>query len=101
MKKFYVLDPHVAGTTRYDVGETREADENDVQHLVELKVLGDKAPKKVPDYERDGLKDVDLGKAGKDQLLVIAAYEGVDAPKGEGHTEAELRKAIDAKRKAA
>lgn len=101
MKKFYALEPHVAGTTRYNVGDVREADENEVQHLVELKILGDKAPKKVPDYDRDGLKDADLTKASKDELLVIAAYEKADAPKGDGHTEAELRKAIEAKRKAA
>lgn len=101
MKKFHVLDPHVAGTTRYEIGDIREADEAEVQHLVELKVLGDKAPKKALDYEQDGLAKVDLAKATKDQLLVIAAYETADAPKGADHTEAELRKAIEAKRKAA
>ena len=101
MKTFYFQEPSVDGTKHYAAGDKYEADENDVQHLVELKVLGDKPPKQAPDYERDGLKDVDLGKADKDQLLVIAAYEGVDAPKGDRHTEAELRKAIDAKRKAA
>jgi len=44
MKKYYVLQPHVAGTTIYAIGDRREADENDVQHLVELGVLGDKKP---------------------------------------------------------
>lgn len=44
MKNFYVLQPHVSGTTVYAIGDRREADENDVQHLVELGVLGDKKP---------------------------------------------------------
>jgi hypothetical protein len=104
MKTFYVQEPHVDGTTRYSPGDKREADENEVKHLVDLKVLGDKPPttaKTLPDYERDSLKAVDLGKASKDQLVVIAAYEGADAPKGDEHTEAELRKAIEAKRKVA
>jgi hypothetical protein len=104
MKTFYAQEPHLDGTTLYQPGDKREADENEVKHLVELKVLGDKPPvaaKSVPDYERDGLKTVDLSKASKDQLVVIAAAEGAEAPKGDGHTEAELRKAIEAKRKAA
>jgi hypothetical protein len=99
MKTFYVQEPHVDGTTKYQPGDKREADENEVKHLVDLKVLGDKAP--APNYERDGLQTIDLAKASKDQLVVIAAYEGADAPKGDGHSEADLRKAIDAKRKAA
>ena len=102
MKTFYAHEPHLAGTTLYQPGDKREADENEVQHLVDLKVLGDKPPAKpkvVPDYERDSLNKLDLAKANKDQLLVIAAYEGVDAPKGDDHSEAELRLAIETKRK--
>jgi hypothetical protein len=104
MKTFYALEPHLDGTKLYQPGDKREADENDVKHLIDLKVLGDKPPvvaKPAPDYDRDGLKSLDLGKADKDQLLVIAAHEGADVPQGDGHTPAELRKAIDAKRKAA
>ncbi|WP_370308330.1 hypothetical protein [Sphingobium abikonense] len=104
MTTFYVQEPHLDGTTMYQPGDKREADENDVKHLIDLKVLGDKTPKaakELPDYERDSLKDLDLGKASKDQLLVIAAYEQADAPEGDEHTAAELRKAIEAKRKAA
>jgi hypothetical protein len=103
MKTFYAQEPHLDGTTLYQPGDTREADENDVKHLVDLKVLGDKPPvtaKSKPDYDRDDLKLLELAKASKDQLLVIAAYEGADAPKGDSHSEAELRKAIEAKRKA-
>lgn len=44
MKTFYAQEPHVDGTTLYQPGDKREADENDVKHLVELGVLGDKAP---------------------------------------------------------
>jgi len=54
-----------------------------------------------PDYERDSLKDLALGDASKDQLLVIAAYEQADAPEGDAATEADLIKAIEAKRSAA
>lgn len=46
MKTFYAHEPHVSGTTRFEVGDKREADENEVQHLVDLKVLGDKPPAK-------------------------------------------------------
>jgi hypothetical protein len=102
MKTFYAQEPHLNGTTLYQPGDKREADENEVQHLVDLKVLGAEPPAKpkvTPDYERDSLKKLDLAKADKDQLLVIAAYEGVDAPKGSDHTEAELRLAIQTKRK--
>ena len=102
MKTFYAQEPHLAGTTLYQPGDKRLADEHEVQHLVDLKVLGDRPPAKpkaAPDYERDGLNKLDLAKAGKDQLLVIAAYEGADAPKGSDHTEAELRLAIQTKRK--
>jgi uncharacterized protein involved in exopolysaccharide biosynthesis len=44
MKNFYVLQPHVAGNDKYAVGDRRLADENEVQHLIELGVLGDKKP---------------------------------------------------------
>ncbi len=101
MKTFYAQEPHLDGTTLYQPGDKREADENEVKHLVELNVLGDTPPTSTPDYERDSLKTADLGKASKAQLLVIAAYEGADAPKGDAHSETELRKAIEAKRKAA
>lgn len=107
MKTFYALEPHVNGTTKYAVGDKREADENEVKHLVDLKVLGDKPPKAVkadkqssaPDYERDSLQKLDLKKANKDQLLVIAAYEQAAVPQGGEATEAELISAIEAKRK--
>ena len=39
MTKFWAAEPHVAGTTRYEAGDEREADEHEVQHLVELGVL--------------------------------------------------------------
>ena len=104
MKTFYVHEPHVNGTTAYAVGDKREADENEVKHLVDLKVLGDKPPKLAksdagPDYERDNLGALDLAKAGRDQLLVIAAYEKVDV--SADAKVADLVKAIEAKRKTA
>lgn len=46
MKTFYAQEPHLDGTKLYNPGDKREADENDVKHLVELKVLGDKPPAK-------------------------------------------------------
>ena len=46
MKTFYAHEPHVSGTTRFEVGDKREADENEVKHLVDLNVLGDKPPAK-------------------------------------------------------
>lgn len=51
-----------------------------------------------PDYERDGLKDLNLDEADKDRLLVIAAYEGAEVPQGDEATEGDLRAAILAKR---
>lgn len=47
MKTFYAQEPHVDGTTIYNPGDKRDADENEVKHLVDLKVLGDKPPKGV------------------------------------------------------
>lgn len=44
MKTFYAQEPHVNGTTQYQPGDKREADETEVAHLVELGVLGDKPP---------------------------------------------------------
>lgn len=109
MKTFYVQEPHVDGTKIYNPGDKREADENEVKHLVDLKVLGDKPPKQAstgekagaPDYEADKLADKPLDKATKDELLVIAAYEKADVPEGDKATVAQLRAAIDAKRTAA
>jgi len=46
MKTFYALEPHLDGATLYQPGDKREADENDMKHLVDLKVLGDKPPEK-------------------------------------------------------
>ena len=46
MKTFYAHEPHVDGTTTYQPGDKREADENEVKHLVELGVLGEKPPAK-------------------------------------------------------
>lgn len=43
--KFYALEPHVDGTTKYEIGDPREADENEVKHLVELGVLSTEKPK--------------------------------------------------------
>ena len=100
MKTFYALEPHLDGTTLYQPGDKREADENDMKHLVDLKVLSDKPPKAKPDYEQDNLKGLDLKKASKDQLLIIAAYEQADVAQGEGATIAQLVTAIVAKRKA-
>ena len=45
MKTFYAQEPHLDGTTKYEPGDKREADEHEVQHLVELGVLGDKPPR--------------------------------------------------------
>jgi len=101
MKTFFVLEPHVSGTTKHQPGDKRDADENEVKHLVELGVLGDKPPKKALDYEGDKLGDKPLNKASKDELLAIAAYEKAEAPQGDDATVAELVKAIEAKRKAA
>lgn len=101
MKTFYVQEPHLDGTKLYSPGDKREADENDVKHLVDLKVLGDKPPKKGLDYETDKLGEIDLKKASKDQLLVIAAYEQAEVPQGDAATMPELVKAIEAKRKPA
>jgi hypothetical protein len=106
MKTFYALEPHLDGTTMYQPGDKREVDEASVTHLVELKVLGDKPPKAAAgtarkpkhDYEKEKLGDIALDKASKDQLLVIAAYEKADAPEGDALTEADLIKAITAKR---
>lgn len=109
MKKFHVLEPHVDGSKTYNVGDEREADEHEVQHLVLLKVLSTEKPKRKavstepkpkPDYERDSLKDLDLKKGTKDQLLVIAAYEQAEVPQGDQATNAELIDAIEKKRKA-
>lgn len=108
MKTFYAHEPHVDGTKTYAVGDKRDADENEVQHLVELKVLGEKPPKgakaekagdDTPDYERDDLGKLDLKKANKNQLLVIAAYEKAEV--AADATIADLIKAIEAKRVAA
>lgn len=105
MKTFYAQEPHLDGTKLYNPGDKREADENDVKHLVDLKVLGDKPPKaakpekKPLDYEADKLGDKPLGKASKDELLVIAAYEKAIVPQGDEATPAELVQAIEAKRK--
>lgn len=109
MKTFYALEPHVNGTTRYAVGDKRDADENEVKHLVDLKVLGTSPPKSEKanatgktsfDYVTDKLGDKPLAKASKNELLVIAAYEKADVPQGDEATETELRSAIEAKRKA-
>jgi hypothetical protein len=54
-----------------------------------------------PDYERDKLGELDLAKAKKAQLLVIARHEDVELPEGDKHTVAELRERIEAKRKPA
>lgn len=55
-----------------------------------------------PDYERDDLMSVDIEKpaTSRDQLLVIAAYEGADVSDPERATKADLIKAIKAKRAA-
>lgn len=60
MKTFYALEPHVDGTKQYAVGDKREADENDVKHLVDLKVLSDKPPAK-----GKGSKEAASGEAGQ------------------------------------
>ncbi|WP_260597821.1 hypothetical protein [Sphingomonas endolithica] len=104
MTTFYAHEPHLDGTTLYQTGDKREADENDVKHLVDLKVLGDKPPKgvkptKVLDYKADKLGAKPLTEASKDELLVIAAYEKADVPQGDAATEAELIAAIETKRK--
>ncbi len=101
MKTFYAQEPHLDGTTLYNPGDKREADENAVKHLIELKVLGDKPPKKALDYESDKLGEKVLTKASKDELLVIAAYEQADVPQGGDATTTDLVKAIEAKRKPA
>lgn len=45
MKTFYALEPHLDGTTTYQPGDEREADEHEVQHLVDLGVLSPEKPK--------------------------------------------------------
>lgn len=52
----------------------------------------------LPHYENDGLADLALAEADKNQLLVIAAYEQADVPQGDAATEADLIAAIEAKR---
>jgi hypothetical protein len=122
MTKFTTLDTHIGDrpSAPYVPGETREVDDPaQVKHLVDGGTLGEydakaekafldkqkaaaRAPADTgPDYERDSLKDVDLHKASKDVLLVIAAYEKVDLPQGDGATKEQIAKAIEAKRKAA
>lgn len=98
MKTFYALEPHLNGTTLYQPGDKREADEHEVKHLVDLKVLGDKPPKKALDYLADKLGDKPLDKATKDELLVIAAYESADVPEGDAAKVADLVRAIETKR---
>jgi hypothetical protein len=44
--KLYAHEPHVDGTTKYAIGDEREVeDETQVQHLIELGVLGKDKPK--------------------------------------------------------
>ena len=45
MTLFYALEPHIDGTKTYAPGDEREADENEVKHLVDLKVLSTEKPK--------------------------------------------------------
>lgn len=52
------------------------------------------------EYVSDSLHELELAKADKKQLLVIAAYEQADVAKGDRATVAELIKAIEAKRNA-
>ena len=75
MKTFYAQEPHVDGTTLYNPGEKREADENDVAHLVQLGVLGDKPPK--------------IAKPGKAETNPANKAEGAaDENKAEGAADA-------------
>jgi hypothetical protein len=39
MTKFFAAEPHVDGTRLYEIGDEREADETEVRHLLDLKVL--------------------------------------------------------------
>lgn len=57
MKTFYAAEPHLDGTTLYNVGDTREADETQVQRLVELGVLS------TTPIERKSLGAADANKA--------------------------------------
>src|ERR1700754_5282728 len=52
------------------------------------------------DYDRDGLADLALDKANKEQLAAIAAHEQADVPEGDKATKADLIKAIEAAREA-
>lgn len=54
-----------------------------------------------PDYDRDKLGELDIAKATKPQLLVIAKHEEVPLPAGDDTSVPDLRKAIAAKRKPA
>lgn len=107
MPKYYALEPHVSGTTLFAIGDTREVDdENDVKHLVDLGVLSKTKPKAdepkgAPDYERDDLGKLELKKASKDQLLVIAAYEKAEVPEGDRATIPQLIAAIEKHRQPA
>lgn len=90
-----------------DFGKPADQSDRDADELTALRAkvaeleakLTVKPAATTPDYERDGLKDVDIHKpaTSKDTLLVIAAYEQADV--GEDATKAELIKAIEAKRR--
>lgn len=66
-------------------------------------IEGDDAKPDAPDYDRDGLRDVDLHKPSttKDMLLVIAAYEGAEVPEGDGAKKADIISAIELAREEA
>ncbi|MBB3940700.1 hypothetical protein GGR39_002357 [Novosphingobium fluoreni] len=98
----------IAGAVRYATeGPILVRNDEEADRLVELGLavehdedIGANDTDEGPDYERDNLGELDLKKADKNQLLVIAAYEKADVPQGDAATKADLVKAIEVKRNA-
>ena len=96
----------IAGTVRYPTeGAIPVRDEEEADRLINMGLAVEpdedgEADEEGPDYERDGLADLDLKKAGKDQLVAIAAHEQAAVPQ-DNPTKADLVKAIEAKRNTA
>lgn len=69
MKTFHVVEPHLAGTHTFQPGDTREADEHDVQHLVALGVLSTEKPKpaRAAKAKADGAADQNKAEGAADQ----------------------------------
>ena len=96
----------IAGAVRYPTeGTIPVRDEEEAARLIDMGLAIEpdeegEADEEGPDYERDGLADLDLKKADKDQLLAIAEHEKAMVSQ-DNPTKADLIKAIEAKRSAA